>query len=339
MRPWCLAIQWVLWAPAVGGSLTPPLAPRNDTARSPVATRALQAAQVVVEVYYSPSCEHCLDFLRGGVTQLIEAQLPGSLVQLTVLPLPFSVLPQEQCTNDPSCYGDLAPLCAMQATLPHPTPIDSPALLPALQFLICDLAQSVAAPHLSPSLVKDCAAEAGLPWQPIEDCARGQEVRDIMYSADFNSAAPAAIDRLAAAGYRRDKPYSMPLVFINGEFLSCGGGGCTASRTPSGNVALPNPGSLLALVCAKLDPQPAACQGDLTPAAPLPVGPTPACENCAEVNVFHWQRKQKQPAPWHWLVGAGLVLCIGIVARYARRPVRGSRDPAWTILSSEAADA
>eukprot|EP00411_Alexandrium_monilatum_P064355 CAMPEP_0175529860 /NCGR_PEP_ID=MMETSP0096-20121207/21370_1 /TAXON_ID=311494 /ORGANISM="Alexandrium monilatum, Strain CCMP3105" /LENGTH=340 /DNA_ID=CAMNT_0016832577 /DNA_START=39 /DNA_END=1061 /DNA_ORIENTATION=+ len=336
MGPWRLALPCALLASAATGHPPPPSL-RNGTAggrEGPLGVaRGLQSAPVVVEVYYSPSCRHCLDFIRAAVVELVKAKLPGGLVHLTVLPLPFSVLPPDQCAQDPRCYGELAPLCAMRATQPHPTPIDSPALLPAVEFLVCSLTQSVATRHPPPGIVRDCAGQAGLPWQPIESCARGEDVQRIMFSSDYNNAAPAAVERLAARGFNQERPYSMPLVFINGELLSCGGGGCTATRTPSGKVPLQVPGSLLFLVCSKLAPRPQACPGGPAQAAPLQNRPTPACENCEEVGVFHWHYAPQQRAPLQWLCIAGLAAFLVAAACLVWKRRQRQQDPAWADLS------
>merc|ERR1712194_29702 len=95
----------------------------------------------------------------------------------------------------------------------------------------------------------------GLAWDGdtgMEACTKGPKVFDIMYSRAYANNIVMAMHRLQEAKFHH--PPSMPWIFLDGQLLSCGSEACVAVQTPFGNRALPKPGSLLTLVCSRLDP-------------------------------------------------------------------------------------
>lgn len=290
--------------------------------------------QVSLEFYYLTTCPHCLTLIQHAVRPLIEAQLPGDRVQFTILPVLKGMSNRQQCMETGACHDALAPLCALNGSLPQPAPADSPELRRAVSFLACDLAFTADGLGNTPEVMQDCAMKAGLDWEELDACTKGPKVFDIMYSAAYSKKVAAAMHRLQKAHFAQ--PPSMPWLSLDGKLLKCGSEGCIAERTSSGDIPLPQPGSLLALVCAKLDPQPKACANVQRSMDPTSVEAeariaeaASRCENCAEVGPFSWHARSSHGAEQASLfllvlvlsvVSAGVLVRASSTARSAFRP-------------------
>merc|ERR1712060_1047924 len=103
-------------------------------------------------------------------------------------------------------------------------------------------------------------------------------------------------------------------IFLDGTLLACRSSDCFAARIPAGTEPLPQAGSLLYLVCAKLNPKPESCLNVQPASEGAAVQPTPPCENCVEVGAFRWRAsKHRQPkVPQNMWVFASLA--VGSVA-------------------------
>jgi len=117
----------------------------------------------------------------------------------------------------------------------------------------------------------------------------------------------------------------MPWVFLDRQLLQCSGDGCTGVVQPSGVTALPQSGSLLYLVCSKLDPQPAACadvHGYEASHALVPADVS-ECLSCMETTAFRCRGRGGglggAAFPWLFALAACLVLAVGLVVHTARR--------------------
>lgn len=299
--------------------------------------RALQRA-INVEVYFLTTCPHCLDIIRLSVTPLIEAKLPGDKVQLTLLPVLKGMSNPVSCRATHACQLALAPLCALKATLPQPAPADSPELRRGAQFVACDIAATAGDLGRKPDARKDCAEEAGFPWNGaggLQKCAQGHEAFDIMYSAAYADNVIAAMHRLKNARFK--EPPRMPWIFLNGDLLTCMAENCIAIHTSDGDRPLKRPGSLLYLVCTQLQgAQPDACKNVTSTDARNSsnktdvVNQTEACENCMEVGTYHWQSVSKGFAvPMQVLVViGGIITFAGILGQIVwqcahRKPEEG----------------
>jgi len=253
-----------------------------------------EGRRVSLEFYFLTTCPHCLSLMQHGVRSVIEAQLPGDQVQLTVLPVLKGMANPQQCMETGACHHALAPLCSLQSTLPQPAPADSPELRRAVEFVACDMAFSAEGLGNTPELAQDCARKADLDWEALDACTRGPKVFDIMYGAAYAKTIVSTMHRLKKAHFVR--PPSMPWVFLDGKLLTCGSEGCIAERTSTGDVPLSTPGSLLALVCAKLEPKPEACRNAQKSFDPTSVeaearvvAQVSRCENCEEVGTYRWR--------------------------------------------------
>jgi len=290
---------------------------------TPISAKGFQAS---VEVYYYTLCPHCEYFLKLGLMPLIEAQLPGSQVQVTVLPIYPPLLrwvdDRSQCLAREDCLTALAPLCALKAAS-QPGPADSLALLRGSRFAVCDISFTASGQGRDPTATRGCAETAGLAWNELQGCAEGPEAATLLQSGSRNLMS--AMDLLHFKTGFQDPP-SMPWVFLNGDLLLCDDGKtCTAVQTPAGEQPLPASGSLLSLVCSSLNPQPPGCLNAdaLAQAAQeqaykddggksaerRAVKRAQECENCVEMGAFRWHspsRVQTVPISVLALVGVAL---------------------------------
>merc|ERR1712150_121541 len=150
----------------------------------------------------------------------------------------------------------------------------------------------------------------------IRTCAAGPEAFDVLFSDRYGVRIMAAINRLRSAGF--PDHIAMPWVFLDGELLQCANGSCTHIVHAEGVEPLPEPGSILHVVCSKLNPRPMACVGGST-AKPATVKVS-ECLNCAAVGMLSWHHE-----PWHrsnlvTVLGLGmmvfaLLVTIGAVAQ------------------------
>mmetsp|Transcript_51774 Transcript_51774/g.168285 ORF Transcript_51774/g.168285 Transcript_51774/m.168285 type:complete len:354 (-) Transcript_51774:238-1299(-) len=282
---------------------------------------------VLLEVFYKISCPHCAAFLAAALAPLASAGLPPGRVKITVLPMIRPLESTEACLEDPLCAGALPPLCALKGTLPPPVDLASQELPSVLKYLACDVLRPGGEP-LTADLVAACAAEAGLDAVELGRCAAGPEVFDLLFSEHYAGRILAAIHRLQSSGF--PDHIAMPWVFLDGQLLQCSGDGCTGVVQPSGVTPLPQPGSLLYLVCSKLEPQPAACadvHGYEASHALVPAGVS-ECLSCVETTAFRWSSlggrgrgggRVGAASPWLFALGACLVLAVGLVVHTARR--------------------
>eukprot|EP00421_Protoceratium_reticulatum_P035839 CAMPEP_0168482894 /NCGR_PEP_ID=MMETSP0228-20121227/65276_1 /TAXON_ID=133427 /ORGANISM="Protoceratium reticulatum, Strain CCCM 535 (=CCMP 1889)" /LENGTH=438 /DNA_ID=CAMNT_0008499335 /DNA_START=25 /DNA_END=1342 /DNA_ORIENTATION=+ len=284
-------------------------------ARSLLAPPAPGAAQVTVQMYYGPACTNCLHFLEHAIRPLLDAGLPGDRVKVSVLPfvkieenVPVAQNLWDQfCRSTDSCFYALAPLCALEASVPAAAPADSPELSRGVSFAQCNQARRLAS-HPSTSMeVSDemrsaedsesraCAAQAGMPYdgpQGVKACADGPKSLSLIHSPGYTGRVIAAERTLKLSGKQM-----MPYVFLNGDVLRCDGGEAGVRcggiwSQAGGDRVLTHPGTLLHVVCSRLNPRPDACRG--VSATPAKVGPTPFCENCNEVRSFHWDAERDE---------------------------------------------
>lgn len=285
---------------------------------------------VSVEVFYFTLCPHCEYFMRLGLSALVEAQLPGDMVKVNIVPMYPPLLQAidqpDKCRANNECHFALAPLCAFRETSFEGLPADSPALLKATRFVNCDITSTAEGRGRDSVATRACAEQAKLPWAGatgLQACAEGSEGIGLLKVG--STPLRAAMQRLHnVMGFQ--EPPSMPWIFLNGELLTCDGQGslCTAKQMPSGDQPLPKPGTILELVCGKLDPQPQACanagvvQKQVQSKAEQEAGgakaeqqaeeKAKACENCVEVGAFQWKRHFGEPT------GTGPQLAVILVA-------------------------
>mmetsp|Transcript_102334 Transcript_102334/g.270801 ORF Transcript_102334/g.270801 Transcript_102334/m.270801 type:complete len:463 (-) Transcript_102334:390-1778(-) len=273
---------------------------------------------VLLEVFYKISCPHCAAFLAAALAPLASAGLPPGRVKITVLPMIRPLESTEACLEDPLCAGALPPLCALKGTLPPPVDLASQELPSVLKYLACDVLRPGGEP-LTADLVAACAAEAGLDAVELGRCAAGPEVFDLLFSEHYAGRILAAIHRLQSSGF--PDHIAMPWVFLDGQLLQCSGDGCTGVVQPSGVTPLPQPGSLLYLVCSKLEPQPAACadvHGYEASHALVPAGVS-ECLSCVETTAFRWSSLGGRGRGGglggrRWHRAAGLCADLGLLA-------------------------
>jgi len=265
---------------------------------------------VKVQVFYKTDCPHCAEFIRRGVSELVEAQLPGDRVQISVVPMVKPSNGQQECGRDELCSSALPLLCAWKPLMPQPVAADHPLFPSTMKFLSCDLMFSKGR---SGGAVRECAKRAGLNYTDLERCASGEQVVDTIRTADFGGQIVGAIERLQTAGFEDN--VAMPWVFIDSAFLHCSGDGCTGTLYPDGAEPLEKPGSLLYLVCAGLHPKPAACAGVQGYGTTAMVSSMKHCENCVEMGGAKWQRlRQASSSNMAWftpLALAGLTAVMG----------------------------
>jgi len=260
---------------------------------------------VSVQVFYKTNCPHCNAFVNSQVLPLLEAEIPGDRLQLTLLPYFDSGKPgsKEECVADPSCRDVLAPICALKGTLPPPAASDSPSLLRAARFVACDLRHSAGGLVHNMESIADCTRQADLQWLGpggMQACRDGKESFELLITPE-NYAEPImrVVHDFLSAGYPEQLP--MPWVLIDGEMLGCSGEGCSSRRTPRGDVPLAGAASsFLALVCAKLEePRPSAC-AQLAPASRTvsdsgaKAKAAPPCEDCYALGRFHWSNRPER---------------------------------------------
>mmetsp|Transcript_56336 Transcript_56336/g.155936 ORF Transcript_56336/g.155936 Transcript_56336/m.155936 type:complete len:260 (-) Transcript_56336:118-897(-) len=220
---------------------------------------------------------------------------------------------REVCMATDSCHYGLASLCALRGSLAS-TGTRSDGLLHSARFIACDVENAVSSRRTA-TRTRACSERAGLKWRGgggLESCANGPEAFSVMYSPEYASRLLLALRRLRKRKWKNAP--GMPWVFLNGDLLRCDGEAseCCAWRRPAGDEALDNPGSLLALICARLDPKPPGCptearhgsSGGCRAAPRSAEGPDPtvppqesACESCVEVGGFRWSRHPQPGAP------------------------------------------
>jgi len=285
------------------------------------------APLVTLEVYYFTLCPHCMYFLKLGLAPILEAQLPGNLVQITLLPVypPLLRFMQNRvaCMEHSDCRLALAPLCALRA-VPKPAPANSSELLRGARFAACDIGITATTHDRAPGTMKVCADVAALPVDHLQACEAGAQAMDVLSSG--RAPLLAAMELLHGKTGFQDPP-SMPWVLLNGNLLECEDGKlCTHTRTPSGLQPLPMPATLLDVVCAKLNVQPQGClkraslvkqaeerviqEAGGKAAAQSAVAKAKDCENCAEVDRFHWDRGHDVRHPF-FVLTASVVFLAG----------------------------
>lgn len=334
---------------------------------------AAAAPSVVFEVYPAPTCPNCRLMIEEGFVPLVEAGLPGEQVQVIVIPwVSEKVGPDGLYVPDPaSPYDQLASaqVCAMRSVLQQPMPIDSPVLVGAVKFIVCDDKDIQSRKWgRRPDGIQSCAEEAGLPWagpNGLEVCEKPETGFSLMHGLAYS--------RIVGAMKGRHWT-SAPYMFLNGEPLNCPGPTfCTSVWTPSGDRPLKKPGSLVEIACSMLDPLPPACGGvsaPLPPAAPPTLAPAPAaaqattasaafeisstapvvttsfCENCWEVGSFRWSTKpQRRQIPLHVLGLVGVMVGAGTTGLFSWRHMRGLQHTSgdttlvWEQLQEEGVEA
>lgn len=277
---------------------------------------------VSIEFYYGTTCMNCLVFMHQALLPLVQAQLPGSGVQLTLLPWVREYGSLDECLASDDCYFALAPLCVFEATIPQqPSPIDAPGLHTAVEFAVCDHTSRIAAGPdgarvMHEDSIRECAAKAGLPWDGpngLAACTLGPRAWNILQSSNYRSKMAAA-DRVFAQG----PDLIAPFLLLNGDELRCQGSSvgveCTQVwSTSRGLETFAMHGDLLSVACSKLQPEPAVCHGARRSRGPVLVGPTPACENCMQTGAFQWHMSHgHELSLWHQTsAGAAIALALG----------------------------
>jgi len=130
-----------------------------------------------------------------------------------------------------------------------------------------------------------CATQAGIPYAPINAGIESGEALRLVHSPGYTHRVQAYEHQIAQAGQE-----ILPYIFLNGNLLLCEGSThCSAvwKATTARYEPLDQAGSLLQLVCQRLDPKPPLCIPALGQIKNG--GTTPACENCAEMGKFHWR--------------------------------------------------
>jgi hypothetical protein len=144
--------------------------------------------------------------------------------------------------------------------------------------------------------IKSCAKLAGLSWNGtsgLASCVAGSEAFNIMHDPSYAVNVIVAMRRFRKAKFHA--PPGMPWIFMDGELLKCGGSECTAIQTPEGDRPLKQPGSLLFLVCSRLDPpMPDICQDVHQPGRHRKEDQqVTRCETCVEVGVFRFDNNRR----------------------------------------------
>jgi len=238
----------------------------------------------------------------------MEAGLPGDQVKVSVLPLiklednaviPVSIWDMT-CMAVNICYYAMAPLCALNVSVPSAVPIDSPELLKSVRFATCNQAKRLAShPCSGPDVTEemriaensessDCAEQVGIPYSEIKTCVENGAGTRLVHEKGYKDRVLKYTAVLTKSGTQM-----LPYIFLNGDVLRCDIDGaalnCYAIWTSvDGDQPLSSPGSLLHVVCSKLNPPPVACIGAGASSKRTQVGPTPACENCVAVGTFQW---------------------------------------------------
>lgn len=281
---------------------------------------------VLLEIYYKTNCPHCNVFIHSQLVPLVEAQLPGSSLQVKLLPMLESGKPasKNECLADRACADVLAPICGLSDVFPLPAAGDDVELLRSLHFVACDLSHTAGGlPGHNTATVQACAAQAGLQWggsAGMEECLSGDKCfQDLVTPEYYSDHILRAVKRLQAAGF--PDHVAMPWVFLDGDMLACSGEGCFGYRRPSGEEPLAHPGTLLELVCSRLTHMPEVCQvhaSSLVSKHSTTLQPAAECENCAEMVSFRWSEHPVVASASLYLVGAGVVAAITIASLLTR---------------------
>mmetsp|Transcript_80179 Transcript_80179/g.201749 ORF Transcript_80179/g.201749 Transcript_80179/m.201749 type:complete len:345 (+) Transcript_80179:67-1101(+) len=307
--------------------------------------RALEAS-TTLEIFYKINCPHCAAFMASGVSELVNAGLPGDRLDITILPMIKPPDGRPQCMEDPLCANALSPLCALKPMMPPPMPADAAGWPSIVKFLSCDVMHTGGGEEFTPSTVQRCASDAGLDSTGIQDCANGMEAFDLLFSDNYSGRILDAIRRLQEAGF--PDHIAMPWVFLNGELLECSGSGCTGAKQPYGITPLQNPGSLLYLVCSKLDPKPDACMNVEGYQSHHTVAKLTECLNCEEMTKPEWHDTTRGT---HWsstamplafamffLASVALLVSRVLPSKFVRRPSRAARTSESMPLTGPAGD-
>mmetsp|Transcript_95643 Transcript_95643/g.205214 ORF Transcript_95643/g.205214 Transcript_95643/m.205214 type:complete len:298 (-) Transcript_95643:201-1094(-) len=250
----------------------------------------LPTAAVKVGVYYGPKCSHCRSFLQTSVVPLIQAELPGDQVQITVMPV------INGGGSSPLDLNFLAQVCAIESAFPMPAPADSPKLIAPVRFAICCLGTICD----TMDKVMHCKSETGLVVDPLPCINKGL---DTLTSGSYFE------DPVAGQGHGFNSP--VPWFVLDGQ-------------NQAGYDA-----EILGPVCAKLPAGTSGCPATgaqattLAPqaAADAAVAQHKVCENCWEVGRFHWGSSTASSAwprlSFWWPVAA--VLGAGTIAVSAFR--------------------
>jgi hypothetical protein len=331
----------------------PPLAPAaSDLGALPMALHmqhwlfvllpAWASAAVVFEIFPSPTCSMCHAVLQEGFLPLLQADLPGDQVQAIVVPWPCAETVErlspdgiyKASPDDPYDKVTSPQVCALRSNLGQPVPINSPALLGAVKYMLCDFPASSSRDN-----IRGCAAQAGLPYEGpdgLQICKNPNVGYDLMRGAAYSQ----------KVATMRERPDTLaPHLFVNGEPLICSAPTyCDSIMTAQGQQRmLRQPGTLKDVACSLLDPPPPACQavGGPAPAAPPPT--TTFCENCWEVGAFRWSTEQQtQHATFAtaFLIGGSLccVVVAGGLVFWRLLPDGRSRPPPYGPGSAAAPD-
>lgn len=279
---------------------------------------------VDVQIFYKIDCPHCAEFMKRGVSELVNAKVPGSSgVRITILPLIKPPHGQQGCLGDRLCASALPSLCALKRLMPEPVPSDHALLPETVKFLSCDLDHTAGRGGSTPLSVKACALQSGFDPEDLDRCTSGDEIFHTMFSEDYGGHIMSAIRILQEAGF--PDHISMPWTFLDGRLLQCSGEECTGTIHPEGTSPLKDPGSLLYLVCARLNPRPAACKNVHGFVGRPVVAQVRACENCAEAVALRQALPREQAfarSPWLAALAASAAIvasCAGAFAHYGWR--------------------
>jgi len=223
--------------------------------------------------------------------------LPGSQVRVLLLPWTTGHFGTDGLyVPTPNDVPAFSHICALRgAGFPHAAPVDSPVLLAAVAFIVCDL-EHIIRPGLlrTEETARVCALQAGFEWDGalgIKTCTEGGPGSmgySLMHSSGYSSRI------LAAMRWPGAPAVTTPFVYLDEQMLYCPGPAyCSELYTASGPKPLPSEGSLGKVICTRLHPVPAACQSLVAPAGPTTVSTKFAkhCEDCEEVlgTALHWR--------------------------------------------------
>lgn len=295
-------------------------------------------APVRFEVYPSPTCGQCWATIHYAFLPLLEAGLPGSMVELLVVPWPCAETTERLDDNglynasatDPYDQITSAQVCVLQHAQ-RPMPIDSHTLFNAVKFIDCDYHAIKAQ---DPQRVRKCAARAGLPYagnEGLRRCENATVGYTLMHGPNYSRHVSAM----------KGRPYTpAPHVFLNGEPLICSSpNSCEAVATPNGSRALRVNGSLKDIACSMLHPVPSACKASHSaPASSASTITTTFCENCWEAGKFRWRNSPVHTAPAYVLPGAALCVILAAmtlaVMWHRLRPINCEFPSATSIVRS-----
>lgn len=207
---------------------------------------------VTVEFFYSVTCPHCHDFLRGPMLPQLIDSLPGGEVVVNIMPLVPSHSTADTCKADPTCALAVAPLCVLKQTGTGPQKADSANLRGLLKFLACDIEDTFAGVR-DQAKTKACAVKAGIDWegpQGLHRCAFGD-------TPGLELLKLSKVAQVRTEMTFQNKGFmgmpGIPWVIVDDRMFDCSDKQCMAVILPKHEVQLQKPGSLLSLVCMRLN--------------------------------------------------------------------------------------